>query len=260
MEGDRMTVQWRQWFSPELVTTFSADGHRILPTVGGGGAKQMVIMEMGDPRGCSFGQIVANNGYWVGKIGIYHGCDLWFTPRAPTGLGRRDPSDVDVQPGGDNVCRYRYFRNSLKSGVDYLYPTRPENLLDVPAFGDVIDPHRYHGCIGWKAGQWITFRLEVGIAYCRAEWKTRDIPADCTGTHGRVRYWLKYADERKPWLVIDYPMPLRWRQGHSERYGRFAFLPYNTGEKPRADKPAAYTLYDDIVIARNAENLAWPAD
>jgi hypothetical protein len=84
------------------------------------------------------------------------------------------------------------------------------------------------------------------------------VPVACADTPGRLRYWVKYADERRPWLVIDYRMPLRWRAEHSGRYGRFMFVPYNTGEQARPDKPPAYTLYDEIVIARNVDVLPWP--
>ena len=162
--------------------------------------------------------------------------------------------------GGDNACRYRYYRYSYSTGVDYLYPTTPENLLEVPAYNAVAHPERYHGCIGWTAGEWLTFRLEIDIRFCREAWSSNGIPQPCHVRPGRVRYWLKYAADDKPWLVVDYPLAIRWRQGHSERFGRFMFLPYNTGEKPMADKPAAFTMYDDVVIARNVDALPWPMD
>jgi len=142
--------------------------------------------------------------------------------------------------------------------VDYLYPTEPENLLSLRGLSARAHSDRYHGCVGWRAAHWTTFRVELDIAYCRAKWKSqREIPPDCANSDGHVRYWVKYADEAKPWLVIDQPLPLRWKAGHSERYGRFSFTPYNTNETSKPDKPDAFTIYDDIVIARNAPNLPW---
>ena len=255
-EGDRLILQWRQWFSPALITRFSPDGRQLMPAIGGGGAKQVNIGEIGDKRGCSFGEIVAGNVYWGGALSVYHGCGLWYRPMTPAPIGAADPSDYDLQPGGDVSCRYRYFG----AQKDYLYPTVPANLLEVPGLGGVVNPERYHGCIGWVDGQWITFRIEVDIAFCRTSWGTGGIPADCLESKGRLRYWLKYADEDQPWLVMDAPLPLRWQAGHSERYGRFTFLPYNTGEVASGKKPQAFTMYDDIVVARNIDALPWPRD
>lgn len=258
-EGDRLTVQWRQWFTPSLITHFDGRGARITPSVGGDGPKQLSISEIGDPQGCSFGDLVIGNAGWLGTHVIYHGCGLWYRPVTLAPAGPTDPTDMDMQPGGDNVCRYRYYGNLLDPGVDYLYPTNPRNLLNVPALGAVVHPERYHGCLGIEGGQWMTFRLELDIAYCRADWSMSDsVPRACRTTAGRLRYWVKSADDEKPWLVYDYPMPLRWQAGHSERYGRFMFTPYNTNETPRADKPLAFTLYDDVLVARNARELPWP--
>lgn len=258
-EGDRLTVQWRQWVSPALVIQPGTTGTLEFPAIGGMGAKQLIINEIGDPRGCSFGEIVTGNFRWLGHVGLYQGCELWFEPRTRLRLPG-DGSDFDMQPGGDNVCRYRYYSNRLPRPVDYLYPTTPANLLEVPALSAVIDESRYHGCIGWQGAQWMTFRIELDLSFCRAHWPGSDVPPECVGTSGRLRYWLKYANEDKPWLVIDYPMPLRWRAGHSERFGRFVFTPYNTGEKPDPAKVRAFVLYDEIVVARNVVDLPWPKD
>jgi hypothetical protein len=259
-QGDLMTVQWRQWFSPEITTRFEPDRGLVFPGVGGDGAKQLVISEIGDSQGCSFGELVTGNSRWLGVVRMYHGCGLWFAPTASVTFpnGTRD---LDVQPGGDNACRYRYFfYKSDSKPFSYLYPTEPENLLDIRALSGVVHPERYHGCLGWKENQWITFRYEVRIAFCKEEWRGDRVPAGCVGKEGRVRYWIKYVDERKPWLVIDHPLPIRWNEAHTERYGRFMFTPYNTGEKPLPDKPPGFTLYDDIVVARNTESLPWQAD
>ncbi len=258
-EGDRLTVQWRQWFTSSLITRFDSRGAQRRPTVGGDGPKQVSISEMGDPQGCSFGDIVIGNAGWLGTHVIYHGCGLWYRPMVLGPAGPEDPTDMDVQPGGDNVCRYRYYGNLLDPGVDFLYPTQPRNLLEVPSLGAIVHPARYHGCLGIEGGQWMTFRLELDISFCRALWTSPDaVPEPCRATSGRLRYWAKFADDERPWLVYDYPMPLRWQPGHSERYGRFMFTPYNTNETPRAGKPLAYTMYNDILIARNVSNLPWP--
>jgi hypothetical protein len=145
--------------------------------------------------------------------------------------------------------------------VDYLYPTDPPDLRGSPRYADTVHPDLYHGCIGWVAEQWMTFRLELDMAFCRERWTdSAGMPASCGESKGRIRMWVKYASEKVPWLVMDRPMPLRWRSGHSERYGRFSFLPYNTNESPNPAKAPAFTLYDDILVARNAEDLPWPAD
>ena len=262
-EGDTIVVQWRQWFSPELVTTFDSERRPIKPTVGGDGAKQLIINEIGDPAGCSFGQIVANTS-WNGPVGLYHGCGLWATPNVPDPTGT-DPYDYDIQPGGDNACRHRYVTHDRNlPNVAYLFPTDPPDLLSVPGFHKPVVPGRYHGCIGWKPAQWMTFRLEVTLVFCHEPWTGR-IPAACQkltrGTStARMRYWVKYHDDPRPWLVFDFPLPLRWREGHSGRYGRFAFTPYNTNEAPKDKKPPAFVLYDDILVARNPFDLPWPSD
>lgn len=256
-EGDYMTVQWRQWFSPELVTTFSRDNRPQLPQVGGDGAAQIVISEIGPREGCTFGELVANNYSWSGILSMYHGCGLWYTTRTDAPIGVRDSTDFDLQPGGDTACRYRYFYNRYPRKVDYLYPTEPADIRTIPEFADIVRPAAYHGCLGWRAGQWMTFRIEVKIAYCRDS-KTGDLPPACMTVGGRLRYWLKYADEDKPWLVLDYPLALRWLPSHSERYGRFMFTPYNSNESPRKGKPPGFTRYDDIVIAKNVRDLPWP--
>ncbi|MCP5157419.1 MAG: hypothetical protein H6983_24810 [Ectothiorhodospiraceae bacterium] len=259
-EGDRMTVQWRQWFSKEMVAANGLSGGDIKRDIGGGGAKQLGINEIGDPAGCSFGEIVTNTYYWSGIASLYHGCGLWYSPKTKAPVGRADPSDFDMQPGGDNVCRYRYLGYSGEPPIDFIYPTNPVNLLEVPKLSAVADALRYHGCLGWVAEQWVTFRLEIDIAFCREPWGSKGMPESCRDLPGQLRYWMKLENEDKPWLVFDVQMPLRWKEGHSERYGRFLFLPYNTGEKPKADKPAAFTLYDDIVIARNLAPMPWVRD
>ena len=110
----------------------------------------------------------------------------------------------------------------------------------------------------------MTFRLEVTLVFCHEPWTGR-IPAACENLkHGdsaaRIRYWVKYQDDPRPWLVYDFPMPMRWREGHSGRYGRFGFTPYNTNEAPKHDKPPAFVLYDDVLVARAIAPLPWPAD
>ena len=257
-QGDLLTVQWRQWLSPELITTFSDKGEQIRPPVGGDGTKQLGISEIGDSQGCTYGQVVMTNLYWSGVPVLYHGCGLWFIPRGPVPAAANNPNDYDLQPGGDVVCRYQYLRGGSNQRVDYLYPTTPANLLSVRGLATVFDAHRYHGCLGLKAGQWMTFRIEMKIDLCKEQWTEQRVPERCAGK-GSLRLWIKYADESKPWLAVDYPVPLRWQPGSSGRYGRFNFTPYNTNEKPFAEKPAAYTIYDDIVIARNNPNLPWPA-
>lgn len=254
-KGDWLTVQWRQWFSDGLPTTFSASGERQRPLIGGDGMKQLSISEIGDAAGCTFSEVVLTNLYWSGFPMLYHGCGLWFTPRVAAPIGASDAADFDLQPGGDNVCRYRYIRND----IDYLYPTTPANLLTVPGLNAIAHPRRYHGCIGWRAGQWMTFRIEFKIDFCKQEWRGESVPSACV-KQGRMRLWLKYADEDKPWLITNRRIPLRWQPGLSERYGRFMFTPYNNNEAPATDKPPAFTLYDDIVIARNNHHLPWPRD
>ena len=262
-EGDTIVVQWRQWFSPELVTTFDSERRPIKSAVGGDGAKQLIINEIGDPAGCSFGQIVANTS-WNGPVGLYHGCGLWATPNVPDPTGT-DPYDYDIQPGGDNACRYRYVSHDRNlPNVAYLFPTDPPDLLTVPGFHKPVVPGRYHGCIGWKPAQWMTFRLEVTLVFCPEPWTGRIPPACQNLTHGdsaaRIRYWVKYQEDPRPWLVYDFPMPMRWREGHSGRYGRFGFTPYNTNETPSNNKPSAFVLYDDIFVAKNPRTPPWPID
>ena len=61
-----------------------------------------------------------------------------FAPRAPAPIGASDPTDLDLQPGGDNVCRYRYVRND----IDYLYPTTPPNPLTLPGVRGIANQRR----------------------------------------------------------------------------------------------------------------------
>jgi hypothetical protein len=258
-EGDTMVVQWRQWFSPELVVHFDENRLPVYPKVGGDGSKQLTIAEIGDTNGCSFGGFGLTTSRFLFLV-ISHGCNIWYVPnnRDPTGTDR---ADLDFQPGGDNTCRYNYQSHaSYLRDVDYVYPTVPKNLLDEPRFSDSVGENLVHGCFGWLPNQWITFRFELTIQFCREAWNTNEIPESCRDLPGRVRYWVKYSNERRPWLVYDKQMPTRWHDAHSGRFGHFKFTPYNTNEKPLPNKPPAFTLYDDIIFAKNVTDLPWPSD
>ncbi|GEM_PF-2759202 len=98
--GDLMTVQWSQWLSPSLVRDFDGQGTLNSAQIGGDGPKQLIINEIGDKRGCSFGQVVISNAYWRGIAGMYHGCGLWFSPRQKLELRDGKQRGTDIQPGG----------------------------------------------------------------------------------------------------------------------------------------------------------------
>ena len=227
--GDEFYVQWRQRFSPEMLTA----------AFGGGGWKS-VIIGAGDLPGCPLGrgrtgalcaksctqlEIVVNNGYYLGFPQMYHSCGIkdgryegLFTPCKNPGCASYNILYQNAMP--EPYCLYR---------------------------------SDYAGCFKFYADEWMMFQVQVKIG----TWYKNDRNYKYDST---IRLWVAREGEPSQ-LVIDrspefgagfdlvnvYPVGTRWEG--SGKYGKLWLLPYDTGKDPGQVHPVGYTWYDEIVIS-----------
>ena len=123
-EGQEFYVQWRQRFSPEMLTTAYA---------GGNGWKQIVIGEGSRPDhkayACTELQLVVENTYLVGAPRMYHSC------------GRKDGQFDTLQVYDPKVGAY-VIQNAV--GCPHHKVTSPP-------------------CFMYKPNQWMTFQIHVKV-------------------------------------------------------------------------------------------------
>jgi hypothetical protein len=123
-EGQEFYVQWRQRFSPELLTTSYK---------GGNGWKQIIIGEGARPghraHACTEIQLVVENTYQVGAPRMYHSC------------GQKDGHFEQLQVYSQQAGAY-LIQNAVGC---------PHNKVTSPP------------CFMYKPNQWMTFQIHVKV-------------------------------------------------------------------------------------------------
>jgi hypothetical protein len=210
-EGDEFYIQWRQRFSPELLSTHFT---------GGDGWKQVIIAD-GDKPGrksadaCTQLQIVLQNVSQRGVPQLYHSC-----------------GEKDGQYEPLNV--YRGGKYEIQNG------TKPPCLWQ-----EVKIPP----CFGYKANQWMTFQIHVKIGtwykndkkyhrdstiqlWVAEEWRPSQLVIDFSPTSGDAGgYDLANEDP-------------------TNKYGKIWLTPYHTHKDGTQVHPTMYTWYDELIVSR----------
>jgi hypothetical protein len=208
--GEEFYVQWRQRFSPELLNTIYKDGN---------GWKQLIIGEGSRPGhiaySCTDIHLVVEDTGQHGMPRMYHSCG---------------------------------YKDGEYQGLEVFDPTRQTMLLQ-NAVGCPYSDIRFPPCAGYKANQWMTFQVHVGVG----TWYRNDKNYHRDST---IQLWV--AEEGKPSrLVID--MNPKRGTGYDlanpdpahVKYGKVWLLPYHTNKEKSQNHPTAYTWYDDLIISRN---------
>jgi hypothetical protein len=226
-ENSDFYVQWRQFFSPELINTQFA---------GGGGWKQVIIGE-GDNPGCTRGtaiskdsggncafsctqlEIVTQNVLHRGIPQMYHSC----------GVKDGTYEGLDVVTAG--------------SAIHPQYSTPNLTNCNYPG------PYTTANCIPYKANQWMTFQVHVRVG----TWYKND---RVYHSDSAIHLWIaeqgqasRLAMEREPSKGTGYDL-VNLSPSFSN-YGKVWLLPYNTGKNPNVTNPVATTWYDELIISRN---------
>ena len=227
-EGEEFYIQWRQRFSPEMLTA----------AFGGGGWKTIIIGAGDLPGGlpgdrtkiaksCTQLEIVVNNGAYLGLPQVYHSCGVKD--------GRYEGLDVTANTVIPGLPSYRI-----------LY----QNAMPEPYCFYNSD---YAGCYKFYADEWMTFQVQVKTG----TWYKNDRNYLYDST---IRLWI--AREGQPsQLVIDRSpefnagydlvnvLPAGANYEGSGEYGKLWLLPYDTGKDPTQVHPTAYTWYDEIIVS-----------
>jgi hypothetical protein len=217
-ENSEFYIQWRQRFSPEMVSTIFA---------GGGGFKQ-VIVGSGDQPGkpfqasCTALETVVVNTENRGFPQMYNSC---------TGSASHGPyypfEEIFNSPLGNDDFKLQNARPApyclyLQRGDSHFAPTG--------------------NCFGYVANEWMTFQIgiktgpRVGDEYVNSYvylWGAREGKAS-----EPIFAW-------GPWNLSAGPA------AENQRFGKVWLLPYNTGRSSSVTNPVAYTWYDELIISRN---------
>ncbi len=253
-EGEEFYVQWRQRFSPEVLTTpyRTTDGRTATP--------KLAIIGTGDRPGipafsCTPLEIVPYASEGTPAVPmfpkLYHSC------------GAKDGQyegllEVVPRPGF-STPDYR-LQNAVRDNGRPLDPTL-NCLYTAPG----VPP-----CVSFKPKQWMTFQLHVKIG----TWyrNTRTYRHDST-----IELWV--AEEGQPSrLVMRFDPTIDpscaaanagrsaptcqtgwdlFNPGDGSKYGKVWLLPYMTGKDPTQAHPVGYVWYDDLIVSRN--RIADPA-
>lgn len=212
-ENAEFFIQWRQRFSPELLSTKFVDGN---------GWKQ-VIIGTGDKLGtlyqsCTALELVMQNTYQRGFAQMYNSCT------GSTSHGAYVPfeepfggSDYKLQNGrAAPFCLYSQYSSS------YFPPTG--------------------NCFGYAANEWMTYQIQV---------KTGPRVND-EFTNSYVTVWGAREGQPSELLMRWGPYNLTAGDPSSDqRFGKIWLLPYHTNKNPTQVHPTAYTWFDELIISRN---------
>jgi len=227
-EGEEFYIQWRQRFSPEMLTA----------AFGGGGWKTIIIGAGDLPGGlpgdstkiaksCTQLEIVVTNGYYLNLPQMYHSCGIKD--------GRYEGLDVYASTVIPGAPAYQIlYQNAMPDPYCFYNST-------------------YDGCYKFYADEWMTFQVQVKIG----TWYKNDGNYLYDST---IRLWI--AREGQPsQLVIDRSpefnagydlvniLPAGVNYEGSGEYGKLWLLPYDSGKDPLQVHPEAYTWYDEIIVS-----------
>lgn len=218
-ENQEFFVQWRQRFSPALLTT----------RYRGGRGWKLAIVGTGDQIKKSYGscsalEVVVNSFYQEGFPILYNSC---------TGSSSHGPYD----PFQERLPPYDFKLQNARRAPGCLYSQRPSSYL--PPAGN---------CFGYFPDEWMTFQLRIKTGP-----RVKDEFAD-----SYVSLWMARENQSSE-LVIEWgPYNLTaGNLADNQRFGKVWLLPYHTGKDATEVHPVAHTWYDELIISRT--KIADPA-
>lgn len=222
-ENQEFFVQWRQRFSPALLTT----------RYRGGQGWKLAIVGTGDqPKkryaSCTALEVVVNSFYQEGFPGMYNSCTGSTSHRA-------------YHPFQEPVPPHDFKLQNARRAPYCLYSQKPSSYL--PPAGN---------CFGYFPDEWMTFQMRIKTGP-----RVKD---EFAGSY--VTLWMARENQPSE-LVIEWgPYNLTaGNPADDQRFGKVWLLPYHTGKDPSEEHPVAYTWYDELIISRTriADPAAVPA-
>jgi hypothetical protein len=215
-ENQEFFVQWRQRFSPEMLTT---------KYQGGGGWKQIIVGTGDTPSNwyasCTALETVLQNSYHGGFPRSYNSC-TGSTSHGPYWPFEEPFGAYDFKLQNARPAPYCLYSQGQTDPVTFFAPTG--------------------NCFGYAPNEWMTFQMRIKTGpRVNDEW---------AGSF--VTVWMAREGKASE-LVIDWG-PFNLTAGdpsEDQRYGKVWLLPYNTGRSAAVSNPVAYTWYDDLIVSRN---------
>lgn len=224
-EGQEIFVQWRQRFSPELLSTryLNKDGSGALAggwklaDISGGdlaGCSPTSASSMQCPTTCWDGEVVVQDTDQHNLAELYTNCAGSF-PYIPL-LGYT--SNYTVQ----NV-------------VNCTFPNYP------------IPP-----CIAFQPNQWMTFQLHIKVGHWNQWDSTVQLWIAREGVPSTLIIDCSPSAQLRCSNGRDRAADTGWYLANSDatyKYGKVWLLPYHTNKDPTQVTATAYTWYDDLIIS-----------
>lgn len=228
-ENQEFYVQWRQRFTPEMITTIYQSG---------GGYKQIII-GTGDKPGCTSSssasglcyasctalETVVGNLFNRGLPQMYNSC---------AGSTSHGPFATFDEP----------FSTPWNAGNFKLQNARPSPYCLYDNQGQSRFPPTGN-CFGYFPDEWMTFQIKIKTG-----------PRLTTGAqdewiNSKVTLWIARESQASQ-LVIDFPWNLTaGSPAENQKYGKVWLLPYNTGRDSIPTYTQTYTWYDELIISQN---------
>jgi hypothetical protein len=204
-------IQWRQRFSPELLST---------RYTGGGGWKQVIVTTGDQPNktfaSCEAIGVVVQSYYQDGLPIMYNSCTGSASHGPYDGFYQFFNGDYKLQNGRPApFCLY------TQSATSYFAPSG--------------------NCFGYSPNEWITFQVRIKTGpRVGDEW---------VGSY--VTMWAAREGGASELVIDWGPYNLTAGSAtENERFGKVWLLPYHTGKSSAQAHPTAYTWYDELVVSR----------
>ncbi len=223
--GGEFWVQWRQRFSPELLSTVYTNSN---------GFKQVIVGEGDRPSfvasSCTDMHLVVENTFQRGVAQMYHSCG--YKDGQYEGLDRYNvavPNNTDVQP--NLGCNHN------------TAPAAP--------------------CFPYQSNQWMTFQMhvKVGTWYTNNGVYKHDSTVQLyAANEGQpsvlINQFTRVGDATCDATQVSIPAgcttgyDLANSNPGVAKYGKIWLLPYQTNKSASQVTPVAYTWYDELIISR----------
>jgi hypothetical protein len=211
-------IQWRQRFSPEMLSTYYQ---------GGGGWKQAIIGS-GDKTGCS-----SSN-----QTNCTSSCTTLETVTQNTNQ-RGFPQMYNSCTGSTSHGPYRGFEEPFGASDFKLENAMPSPYCLYSQSWSLGTPASGTGnCFVYRPNEWMTFQVHIHTGnFVTDEWQ-----------NSHVDMWV--AREGQPAVQVFNYGPTALSAGtQGERFGKIWLLPYHTGKSSSQVTPTAYTWYDELIIS-----------